>query len=100
MVQQSHILDILKTWYSKSMFKCSEYMHVKDGMFRMFVRWLYAKVLDELYIPKGTEASCVEDDGRKLPRPNMGCIKISATSPSRKGNQEHYFFEEIGFKSK
>ena len=65
----------------------------------MFVRWLYSKVLNELYIPKGTQLTIKEpDNGRVPPRPNQGCITICAPFGKNKGIPEEYFFEEFGYK--
>jgi hypothetical protein len=36
--------------------KRSKYLTAKDGLLRMVLRGLYAKYLDELYIPEGTTA--------------------------------------------
>lgn len=70
----------------------------RDGIYRGFIRWLYVKVLDELYLPKGTYAQIIEDNGRVLARPGQRDIRVSASSHSRKGVQEKFFFEEFGYK--
>ena len=84
-------------WRMKLPFKQSPWLRVKDGYFRMFVRWLYSKALNELYIPRGTVASIKSpDNGRVPPRPNQGLITIRAKG---RGNQEAYFFEEFEYTS-
>ena len=40
---------------SDKFFKKSNYLRVKDGYFRMFIRWAYHKYLDELYIPSNSK---------------------------------------------
>ena len=41
----------------------SRYLRIKDGIWRMFVRWAYHKYLDELYIP---EKSVVQIFGKRV----------------------------------
>ncbi|RJQ33864.1 hypothetical protein C4568_03625 [Candidatus Parcubacteria bacterium] len=78
-------------------FKQSPWIRVQDGYARMFVRWLYATVLDELYLPSGTSVRISEDGGRKPARPGHRDVQISATSPNRRGMQEAWFFEQSGY---
>ena len=72
-------------------FKPSSYLYpwVKDSYFRMFIRWAYAKYLDELYIPQGTEVSKTflagGRTGIKIGSPNYLNYK------RRKGVQEFYW---------
>jgi len=73
----------------------SPWLWVGDGYWRMFVRWLYARTLDELYIPSGTRAySEVLDVPAHFKK---GRIVISATSPKRRGQQDAYFFEQYDY---
>lgn len=64
-------------------FKKSGYMFVKDGYFRMFIRWAYHKYLDELYVPE--ESSVEETDNTPFR------YVLRAYSPDRRRRREYYF---------
>ena len=75
-------------------FKQSPWLRVKDGYFRMFVRWLHFKVLNELYLPRGTKVTILAPDNGRVPaRKNMRAVRINAPGI---GSQEKYIFEEFG----
>lgn len=70
--------------------KKSKYLLVEDGIIRMFIRWLYAKYLDELYIPKGTTVSLghgIEKTGKHNGYGEYITISSTSTGGVRRGNQ-------------
>jgi len=69
-------------------FRRSRWLWVKDGYWRMFVRWLYEKTLDELYIPIGTRV--LRKRGDEL-HGTRGVITGGRVCSKGKGLQEWWF---------
>ncbi len=62
---------------------------VKDGYFRMFVRWLYETVLDEPYIPKGVSVRIKRPDGNV----KSVLLKWPPKFPQRRGVLDVYIYK-------